>query len=133
MLSTSSSLTAPIRSALRKGLFQKPFYEDCLRALGEDGIVCQQTESPLYAPDLVRDVTRTIRAAGFPITRTAQAHCVSYPSGWWTFTLGSKRVDPSTEFREADAAARDFDTRYYNEALHRGAFMLPTCVRELVE
>lgn len=123
--------TDPVGPA--EGLFQQPFYEDCFRILGTDGILCQQTDSPLYAPELVKTVTRTLRTAGFPITRTAQAHCVSYPSGWWTFTLGSKRVDPATDFRARDAAGRSFYTRYYNEALHRGCFMLPTCVKELVE
>jgi spermidine synthase len=123
--------TDPVGPA--EGLFRRPFYEDCVRILGDDGIVCQQTESPLYSPELVRAVPRTMREAGFVLTRTAQAHCVSYPSGWWTFTLGSKRVDPATGFRADDAAGRRFRTRYYNEALHRGCFMLPTLVRELVE
>jgi spermidine synthase len=122
--------TDPVGPA--EDLFKEPFYRDCLRILGKDGILCQQTESPLYMPHLIQDVHPRLRQAGFFITRSNQAHCVSYPSGWWTFTLGSKRIDPVTGFRREDAARRTFGTRYYNEELHQGCFMLPTCVRELV-
>ncbi|MFQ5356611.1 MAG: polyamine aminopropyltransferase [Mariprofundaceae bacterium] len=113
-----------------EALFELPFYHACLRLLGRDGIICQQTESPLLMPELIRSVHQKLRQAGFAITKTSQAHCVSYPSGWWTFTLGSKRIDPATGFRRQDAALRSFETRYYNETLHQGCFMLPVCVEE---
>ena len=80
----------------------------------------------------MRDVSAAMGEAGFDPVRVNCAHCVSYPSGWWTFTLGAKGVDPAEEFREAAAAARGFPTRYYNERVHRGSFMLPTAVAELV-
>ena len=123
--------TDPVGPA--EGLFTAPFYQDCYRVLAADGVLCQQTESPLYSPNLIQMVTQALRAVGFTFVRTAQAHCVSYPSGWWTFTLGSKGLDPAHEFRESDAKARPFATRYYNEQLHRGGFLLPTFLRELVD
>jgi len=122
--------TDPVGPA--EGLFQLPFYRQCLRVLGADGILCQQTESPLYMPHLIRDVHAALATAGFEITRSNQAHCVSYPSGWWSFTLGSKALDPACDFRREDAAKRGFATKYYNERLHAGCFMLPTMVSELI-
>jgi spermidine synthase len=122
--------TDPVGPA--EGLFQLPFYRQCLRVLGSAGILCQQTESPLYMPHLIRDVHAALRTAGFEITRSNQAHCVSYPSGWWSFTLGSKGLDPACDFRQTDAANRAFETKYYNERLHAGCFMLPTMVSELI-
>ncbi len=113
-----------------EALFELPFYRACLRLLGKDGIICQQSESPLLMPELIRNVHQKLRQAGFAISKTNQAHCVSYPSGWWTFTLGSKRIDPATDFRRQDATRRGFTTRYYNESLHQGSFMLPVCVEE---
>jgi len=122
--------TDPVGPA--EGLFQLPFYRQCLRVLGADGILCQQTESPLYMPHLIRDVHAALAKAGFEITRSNQAHCVSYPSGWWSFTLGSKTLDPACDFRREDAAKRGFATKYYNERLHAGCFMLPTMMSELI-
>ena len=38
--------TDPVGPA--EGLFTRDFYRDCLRALGENGILVQQSESPLF-------------------------------------------------------------------------------------
>jgi spermidine synthase len=120
--------TDPVGPA--EGLFQEPFYRDCLRALGEGGMLVQQSESPLlHLATIIAPLHRAMRAAGFAETRTLHFPQPVYPSGWWSATLARK--DASLDgFREADAAARPFATRYYSPAVHRAALVLPPFMAE---
>jgi len=55
--------------------------------------------------------------------------------GLWSFTLGSKQLDPVTDFEESRARAWEASLKerlkYYNAELHRAAFVLPSFVRDL--
>lgn len=116
-----------------EGLFTREFYGNCFKALGPDGILVNQHESPFYG-DGVETMQNThvrIRSV-FPLSRVYQAHIPSYPSGHWLFGFASKGMDP-LDF-DADAwEALGLDTRYYNTKLHRGAFALPTYVLDLLK
>jgi spermidine synthase len=115
--------TDPVGPAV--GLFQEPFCRDCLRALGEGGILVQQSESPLlHLETIIAPLHRAMRAAGFADTRTLHFPQPVYPSGWWSATLARKGL-ALDGFREADARARPFVTRYYDAEVHRAAFALP--------
>ena len=119
--------TEPVGCAV--GLFSAPFYRDVARALREDGIMVAQTESPFVNQDVIRRSNAGIRAS-FPITRLYLASIPTYPSGLWSFTLGSKRYDPL----EVDPASiPPLETRYYTPHIHHAAFRLPRFVEELVE
>jgi len=113
--------TDPIGPA--EGLFGEAFFRDCLRALGEDGILVQQSESPLLHMELLEDIHRYMRRAGFGATQTLQFPQPVYPSGWWTCTMATKNA--FNGFREADSANRPFKTRYYSPEVHKGALALP--------
>ncbi len=118
--------TDPIGPA--EGLFTEAFYRDCHRALGGHGLIVQQSESPLFHLDsIIRPMHRAMRAAGFGDTHSLQFPQPCYPSGWWTATLAGKG-DIRT-FRETDAAAKPFPTRYYNAAIHRAALATPELLR----
>jgi len=68
--------------------------------------------------------------AVFPIVEMYQAFIPTYPSGFWSFAFASKKYHPVKDFDRERAAKRDFYTKYYNEDLHLGAFMLPTFAKE---
>ncbi|MGD8842767.1 MAG: polyamine aminopropyltransferase [Gammaproteobacteria bacterium] len=114
--------TDPIGPA--EGLFGEAFYRNCHRALGEQGLLVQQSESPLlHYRSIIRPMHNAMHAAGFTDSLTLPFPQPVYPSGWWSATLAGKRaVD---RFREADAAAKTFATRYYNAAIHKGALAQP--------
>ncbi len=113
--------TDPIGPA--EGLFNRAFYADCLHALGEGGLLVQQSESPLLHMKLLKDMHAAMRDAGFADVRTLQFPQPTYPSGWWTATLARK--GQSVEgLRETDAAALR-GTRYYSAEIHRAAFVMP--------
>ena len=119
--------TDPIGPAV--GLFEEDFYRLVHAALKEDGIMVAQSESPFYHGKIQRDMYAALRRV-FPIVEMYQAFIPTYPSGLWSFACASKRWHPLNDFDRDRAAARNFTTRYYNEELHRGAFMLPTFARE---
>ncbi len=117
--------TDPVGPA--EGLFNEAFYRQCLRCLRPDGILAQQSESPLFHVDLIESMHQTMRAAGFASTRTLFFPQFIYPSGWWSGTLAGK--GDLTFFREEDARAKTFATRYYNAEIHRAAFVAPEFFR----
>ena len=114
--------TDPIGPA--EGLFAEPFYRDCLRALGDNGVLVQQSESPLLHLELLKKMRGGMLAAGFSGVKTLPFPQPVYPSGWWSATLAAKGGELG-EFREEDARAKGFETVYYNADMHRGALAQP--------
>lgn len=118
--------TEPVGPAVE--LFTRGFYRGLYDALREDGLFVAQTDNPWFKADLIRKVNRDIRDI-FPVVRVYVANVPTYPSGLWTFTVGSKKYDPLT-VDEKDVP--DLDTKYYSPRLHKAAFALPRFVEELV-
>lgn len=119
--------TEPVGPAV--GLFSKDFYQDIYEALKEDGLFVAQTESPFFNKDLIRDTNRAISEL-FPITRLYLASIPTYPSGLWSFTMGSKQYKPEdADLSRAEEIAKS--AKYYNPDVHRSALMLPNFVRDL--
>ncbi len=122
--------TDPVGPA--KGLFTEAFYRDCLAALGDDGILIQQSESPIYNMDIINPMHKAMRAAGFADVRTLFFPQPCYPSGWWSATMAGK-YSFDGRFREQDAARKGFETSYYNAAMHRAALAEPEFFRKALE
>jgi spermidine synthase len=118
--------TEPVGPAV--GLFEKPFYQRIAESLKEDGIMVAQTESPWFNRELISRVFSDISSL-FPITRLYTASIPTYPSGLWSFTVGSKKYDP---LQVEEKNLKSLDTRYYNPSLHKSVFQLPTFVQELL-
>ncbi len=114
--------TDPIGPA--EGLFSAAFYRDCFQALGEDGLIVHQSESPLIHRQLLLDMKEAMRTAGFSQLQTLHFPQPVYPSGWWSATMAGKG-EPLTRFREEAARSKPFPTRYYNEAIHHAALAVP--------
>ena len=113
------------------GLFNKAFYDSCFRALRDDGILVQQSESPLALIELIKEMRDEMRKAGFTVFKTLPFPQPCYPTGWWSCTLAKKHSDSQQggfEFREEDARAKQFDTKYYSADIHRGGMVLPPFV-----
>jgi spermidine synthase len=119
--------TDPIGPA--EGLFNKAFYESCFRALKDDGILVQQSESPLAHLELIQAMRAEMGKAGFDSFQTLPFPQPCYPTGWWSCTL-ARKGSRGFDFREADAAAKPFATKYYSAAVHRAARTLPPFVAE---
>ncbi|MDM8560658.1 polyamine aminopropyltransferase [Candidatus Parabeggiatoa sp. HSG14] len=106
-----------------EGLFTTDFYRNCQRILTKEGLLVQQSESPLLHLPLLQSMHESMREVGFKTTRTLQFPQCVYPSGWWTATLAS--MGDLMQFREDEADNKPFETDYYNTDIHIASFVLP--------
>ena len=117
-----------------EGLFTKEFYGNCYKALTADGILVNQHESPFYEADAYAMQRAHKRIAQtFPVCAVYQAHIPTYPSGHWLFGYAAKKRSPVTNVDFAAWNDLSIGTRYYNTALHVGAFALPNYVCRLLD
>lgn len=105
--------TDPVGPA--EGLFAEPFFRACYQALGDGGVLVQQSESPLMHGDVIRRMRASMREAGFAETRTLGFPQPVYPTGWWSCTM-ARKGRAFGEPREIELA-----TRYYRRELHATA------------
>ncbi len=118
--------TDPVGPAV--GLFTGDFYRNIFEALKEDGLFVAQTESPFYNKLLISQVFSEISSV-FPITKLYLYSVPTYPSGLWSFTMGSKKYDPLKVPRDR---IQKLDTRYYNDQIHYACFSLPEFVKKII-
>ncbi len=114
-------------------LFTREFYGNCHKALGDNGIMVNQHESPFFQDDaraMAFAHKRIVQV--FPTAKVYQAHIPTYPSGHWLFGFASKGLHPVRDLEDATWQTLHLSTRYYNPNLHRGAFALPNYVEELL-
>lgn len=119
-----------------EGLFGRAFYEDCVRALGPDGILVSQTESP-FDERFQSQIQAAHQTLGtlFPHVSLYLASIPTYPMGTWSFVMASRTRRPVDDFDEAEAERRlapfADGLKYYRAPLHRAAFTLPAFVDRL--
>ncbi len=107
-----------------KGLFEKEFYKNVYKCLNDDGVMVQQTESPLFNKDLIKDIQTYLKEAGFDIIKPMVYALPTYPSGFWSFTLASKKYDPlDVDSEHIKKGLKDMETKYYDEEVHKGVFL----------
>ena len=104
-------------------LFSETFYRACFTALGTDGLLVQQSESPLLHQSLMQRMSADMRRAGFDGVRTLSFPQPVYPSGWWSATMAGKSADfPKARY----AAMQELQAmRYFNAAIFDGAMAIP--------
>src|SRR5690606_4238099 len=61
-------------------LFEVPFYQDCRKALRENGLLVAQTESPWANDELVVKTFRNMKSV-FPVAKIYLGNVPTYPSG----------------------------------------------------
>lgn len=118
--------TDPIGPA--EGLFSTAFYKDCFRALKTDGLLLQQSESPMiHLESIIKPMHNCMQQAGFKNTQLLSFPQPVYPTGWWSATLANKQSSINFS-REQNSKSLQFDTQYYNHAIHLACFALPQFV-----
>jgi len=108
-------------------LFAGDFYASIFTALKDDGLFAAQTESPLFNREIFSRVVASVKCL-FPIVRPYLTVVPTYTSGYWSFTIGSKKYDPLQPLRPVDWSG----AKFYRSAVHRAAFELPLAVGNLV-
>ena len=121
--------TDPIGPA--EPLFGEAFYRNVHRGLAPDGIVGSQGETPWYKASTQRQLSGVLNRT-FTLNGVYNFSNLTYPGGLWSFTFASKGLHPLMDFDEDRAKKSSIAFQYYNEAVHKAAFALPTFqVRDL--
>lgn len=123
IITDSSDPVGPAES-----LFQKPYFKLLHDALAPGGHISTQAEClwlHLHLISQLRDMTREI----FPISQYAFTTIPTYPSGQIGFIVCSK----DKERILSEPIRKVKDTRYYNEQVHRAAFVLPEFARVILD
>ncbi len=116
--------TDPVGPA--ESLFTSQCFGHAFSALKGDGLFVAQTESLHFHRDFVCRVQRELAR----VFRFANLYTVSlstYAGNWWTFSIGSKVYDPKQVLRRCQVP-----TRYYDEDVHRHAFLPPSLYGRLI-
>lgn len=112
-----------------EGLFTVAFYQECLRVLRKDGLLVQQSESPLIHQTIIKDMHGAMKQAGFHHQQLLHFPQPVYPSGWWSATLTTKGTH-YPEYRKHDP--QTFPTQYYSAAMHQAALVNPPFVEKML-
>ena len=107
--------TDPVGSA--ECLFTEKFFQDIHSVLNEDGIMAIQTESLHFHRHFVIDVQKKLRNV-FEIVGLYVVPLATYAGNWWTFSIASKKYQPSQPYRK-----HTVDTKYYDDQVHCNAFI----------
>jgi spermidine synthase len=109
-------------------LFSEAFYRACHHALRPDGLIVQQSESPLLHRELLKRIHQDMVSAGFAGTRTLQFPQPVYPGGWWSATMAmSLSTWPEPRYAEMEKIA---GMRYFNRAIFDASLALPAFMTE---
>jgi spermidine synthase len=119
--------TDPVGPA--QGLFSRPFYQQCHKALRKGGILIQQSESPLFHMNLIMSMRAAMKESDYNDILTLNFPQCTYPSGWWSATMAGKENNLGN-IRIQDAIDRPFDTRFYNLNVHQAALAYPEFFRK---
>ncbi len=111
-----------------EGLFTREFYQSAKEALREDGLIVQQTESPIVQQNIVHDVFEAMGDV-FPIVRMYFSHVPIYPECMHSFMIGSKKWDPLTVEITREAPE---PMKYYNKGIQKSCFVLPNFIKDLI-
>lgn len=115
-------------------LFSENFYQACHRCLNDGGVLVTQNGTPFMQLDTVRNTAGRMNGL-FADWHFYQAAVPTYIGGSMTFAWGStnpalRQVDVAT--LQQRFAASGVQTRYYNAAIHQGAFALPQYVLQAI-
>lgn len=116
----------PIGPAVQ--LYSKEFYSNIYNLLNNDGMIAVQSESPVFYQDVFINVFENLGVV-FDIVKVCLAPIMTYTAGPWSFTVGSKKWDPE---RIAGDKRQINGLKYYNENVHKGAFILPQFIKEML-
>ncbi len=114
-----------------KILFTEEFYGYVYRALTRNGIMTNQAENAFYDLKIMQDIVQRL-SVHFPYVKLYNAGIPSYPSGYWSFGLGSKTLNPLQQ-NGVERFRKSFPTRYYSGDMHPALFCLPRYQQEALD
>lgn len=117
--------TDPVGAA--QPLFGEEFYRNLFARLNDDGIVIAQGESVFYEAAMQKKLCE-ITSKLFQYVSPFNFTNMTYPGGLWSFLWASKSLHPLRDMKPSQVG----EMFYYNEAVHRASFALPSFQQRLL-
>lgn len=119
-----------------ESLFQASFFKSCKKALTKKGILCTQGECQWLHTKIIGEVTQFCKEL-FRRVEYGFTTIPSYPSGQIGFVICCRANLDLTQPKRAvkkslTKKARKQGLKYYNEQVHRAAFVLPEFTRKQI-
>ncbi|KDN46124.1 putative chimeric spermidine synthase/saccharopine reductase [Tilletiaria anomala UBC 951] len=111
-----------------QALFEKPYFQLLKDALKPGGHISTQAECTWLHLPLIRELRKSTKEL-FPVADYAFTTIPTYPCGQIGFVVCS--LQPDRNVREA--VRRVPDCKYYNDKVHKAAFVLPEFARRVIE
>lgn len=100
-----------------RSLFSAQFFTSIKNCLTENGLFVTLSESLHFHKDIVIEVQETMKSV-FPVVDLYTAPLATYGGNWWTFSVGSMKLNPR-EILRTDA----IETKYYCRDIHNNSFL----------
>lgn len=116
-------------------LFQESYFNLMKSALKPGGIVCSQAGTAWLNLDHVTQTLQRCKSL-FPVASYGVVSVPTYPTGQIGFVLGG--LNPETNFKEPTKVFNDteldqMNMKYYNDQVHRAAFILPRFITKALD
>jgi spermidine synthase len=109
-----------------RSLFSEDFFVSAKRVLSNDGFFVTHSESLHFHQDMVIEIQKTLKK-DFPVVDLYTAPIATYPGNWWTFSIGSKQLNPREIRRPFE-----IETRYYDNEIHVQSFLTKNLYMKLL-
>lgn len=109
------------------GLFTVDFYRNCARIMKPQSLMVCQTGSLWWQPEESANAVARLNAA-FEHATAYWSLTPTYPCGHMAYSVGANGVNPHDFSNIRDLPTET--TRYYNKAVHQGAYALPTFMQD---
>lgn len=128
-------IDSPDPDGQAKVLFSLNFYKNIYNILKSNGMMIRQTGSSLLQPDEIRENYQLLKKI-FPIVIPQVAAIPTYIGGFFTFLIGSKKINPANIpvkniIRKYEGL--NLETRYYNPDIHFACMKLPNYIRNEIK
>jgi spermidine synthase len=110
-----------------RSLFTPEFFMNVKNCLTDQGMFVTHTESLHFHKDMVVEIQEILKGI-FPLVDLYTAPIATYPGNWWAFAVATKGISPR-EIRTAFT----IDTRYYDDEIHRQAFITKKLYENLMQ
>ncbi len=116
--------TDPVGAA--KALFTHQFYNSCRKALDRHGLLCAQSESPMYHLSAIREIKRGLLSAGFSFVRFYCSPVPTYPGGYWSWVMAGNGKFQREKVARVILPEEEYQVlKYFNLDIGQASFCLP--------
>jgi len=107
------------------------FHRLVSQRLAADGIAVFQTDSPIVKGEFLRNTIQSV-SPFFQSKKTYLCSMPSFPEGVCSFLLCCQNDKVFDNFDSNRYESFKEDCKYYNQDIHKGAFMLPQYIKNLI-